>query len=116
MGLFSKLTGKSAVVATTTSSQPETAKDNYRGVEVISSPGECCEAARAIEGRRFLTDELPMLPLRDCDVAECKCTYKRFEDRRTDSRRASDETFDMASQFHDDDQRENTSRGRRAND
>jgi len=116
MGFFSKLNGKPAVVSKTTSSQHETAANDYRGVEVISSQSECCEAAKAIAGQRFLSDELPMLPLRDCDVAECQCTYKRFEDRRSDIRRASDLSYDMASQLRDDDQRVSTSRGRRSDD
>ncbi|MDH3616722.1 MAG: hypothetical protein OEQ90_09645 [Gammaproteobacteria bacterium] len=90
--------------------------NKYRGVEVISNQNECCEAAKAIAGQRFLTDQLPMLPLSDCDVAECACTYKRFEDRRTDPRRASDLSFDMASQFRDDNHRDSTSRGRRSDD
>jgi hypothetical protein len=116
MGLFAKLTGKSTAGTKTTASQPQNTKEEYRGVEVVSHGGQCCQAAQAIVGQRFLTDEAPMLPLKGCDAAECKCSYRRFGDRRTDMRRASDVGFSMASTLHDDENRSNASKGRRNED
>ncbi|MCP4299598.1 MAG: hypothetical protein GY783_03355 [Gammaproteobacteria bacterium] len=57
-----------------------------------------------------------MLPLAGCEAADCRCTYKRFDDRRTDLRRASDTGFDMATQLHDEENRASTSPGRRSAD
>jgi hypothetical protein len=42
-----------------------------------------CEAARAMEGRRFLSGAAPTLPLPECDAAECRCRFKHHEDRRS---------------------------------
>lgn len=116
MGFFSKLTGKSAAHKQKPTAKPEKARNDYRGVEVISHGSDCCQAAKAIAGQRFLTADVPILPLRDCDAAECRCTYKRFNDRRTDARRGSDVGFDIASQFHDEEHRSGSSSGRRSND
>ena len=91
-------------------------KGEYSGVQVKSNPDTCCQAARDIAGQRFLTRNAPMLPLDGCDAPECQCTYKRFDDRRTEYRRLSDVGFDMASQMHEDDHRENPTSGRRADD
>ncbi len=48
-----------------------------------------CEAARAIKGLRFLSDEAPTLPLPACtSPATCECKFKKYEDRRSEPRRA----------------------------
>lgn len=55
-------------------------------------PGkDCCGAAQAIRGKRFLSREAPRTPLRDCTRATCTCTYLHFDDRRSgvDRRRAA---------------------------
>jgi hypothetical protein len=116
MGLLAILTGKSSTRSKVTANQGETPKHPFRGVEVILNKNGCCEAAKAIAGQRFLTDQVPMLPLSGCDVAECRCTYLHFNDRRTDYRRASDLSFDMASHLREDDRRSTTSSGRRHDD
>jgi len=47
-----------------------------------------CEAAKAMEGKRFLSSAAPKLPLPDCDVLECKCRFVHHKDRRAgDDRR-----------------------------
>ena len=116
MGLFTRLTGKSTAPTNTPAGQQEKSKDEYRGVEVISQNGQCCQAAQTIAGQRFHSHDVPMLPLKDCDAAECQCTYRRFDDRRTDMRRASDVGYSMASQLHDEENRSNDSKGRRSKD
>ena len=59
---------------------------NYRGVSVM--PGECpCPAVLDLGRKRFLTNEAPMLPIKDCNQPECNCYYQHFDDRRIDDRR-----------------------------
>jgi hypothetical protein len=49
-----------------------------------------CESAKRIAGRRYLVEQAPMIPLRECDVAECNCRYREFADRRQETRRLVD--------------------------
>jgi len=116
MGLFANLIGKSTAGSTATTSQDTTEKDAYRCVQVIPNGTQCCQAVRALAGQRFLVEHVPMLPLGDCDATECRCAYERFDDRRSDYRRASDVTFDIASQLHSEDNRSSNSSGRRCDD
>lgn len=58
----------------------------YRAVEVIPDGSSCCGAAREISGKRFLSSEVPQLPLPDCDRAICNCGYELFADRRRSHR------------------------------
>lgn len=92
----------------------ETAR--YRGVEVVANSDTCCQAANAIEGQRFLLSQVPMLPLAECDAADCRCTYERFDDRRMDVRRAPNVAFDLASQFQEQENRLESAPGRRDDD
>jgi hypothetical protein len=62
----------------------------YNAVEVKPRKNACCEAVRSIAGQRFLPEEAPLVPLPDCDEPNCDCTYRRFDDRRHDIRRAGD--------------------------
>ena len=48
-----------------------------------------CQAARDMEGRRFLSSAAPRLPLADCDVLECNCRFVHHKDRRTGNERRS---------------------------
>lgn len=104
---------KSETEPVETPQQPK--KQSYRGVRVAAN-SDCCRAAKSIAGQRFLLEETPMLPLTACDVEVCHCTYERFDDRRTDARRASDVLFDMASQIHGQGKRISRSLGRRSED
>lgn len=101
-------------VAQKSSLMTETAR--YRGVQVVADSETCCQAANAVEGQRFLLSQVPMLPLAECDAADCRCTYERFDDRRTDVRRASDVAFDLAGQFQEQEDRLEAAPGRRDND
>ncbi len=60
-------------------------RSNYRAVEVFAGKDGCCSAAQDILGRRFLSDEVPMLPLPQCDAQSCGCTYRLYNDRRRSS-------------------------------
>ena len=109
MSLLAKPNGKPP--AGTKSSNNE-----YRGVQIVINKNKCCQAAVAVSDHRFLIEQVPKLPLPNCDAAQCGCGYERFDDRRADLRRASDVAFDMASQLHDDNNRSSTSSGRRDDD
>lgn len=109
MGLLARLNGNPRT-------HTKNAKIKYRGVQVIVDKQNCCQAALAIADKRFLVEQIPKLPLADCDQAQCGCGYDRFDDRRNDARRASDLGYDMASQLHNDDCRSSTSAGRRSKD
>jgi hypothetical protein len=43
---------------------------------------DACEAARSMEGRRFLSSAAPRIPLPECDVPACKCRFIHHKDRR----------------------------------
>ena len=77
----------------TTSKRPpvSTLQHLFHGIEI--EPGEdACTAARALAGTRFLSDEAPRLPLEHCTCASnCRCVYRHFSDRRTETRRECDE-------------------------
>lgn len=41
-----------------------------------------CDAAKAMTGRRFLSNAAPHLPLPECNFPECHCTFAHYDDRR----------------------------------
>lgn len=50
---------------------------------VSLKPGSnACEEARAVEGKRYLANSAPRLPLPGCDVAACRCRFMHHSDRR----------------------------------
>ena len=49
----------------------------------IKFTSRSCEAAKSMEGKRFLSSAAPRLPLPDCDVAECRCKFIHHKDRRS---------------------------------
>lgn len=102
-------------VALSTSGRTVSAS-RYRGVQVNSSWPGCCNATRAIAGARFLSHEIPSLPLAGCDAADCRCIYELFEDRRTRTRRASVATSGVAYQLRAWDERSHDLPGRRRSD
>lgn len=89
----------------------------YSGVEIISSNG-CCEAVRALAGKRFLSSQVPLFPLRDCDRPQCECSYRRYADRRNGLRRAADHGFSISSTMVQEkgERRQSSVPGRRAKD
>lgn len=48
----------------------------------IRFSGNACDAARELDGRRFLSSAAPKLPLAECDVLECNCRFVHHTDRR----------------------------------
>ncbi len=115
MGLFASLAGIGTTQTTTTSKRVD-GKSRYRGVQVHGKRAGCCEAVQAIAGKRFLSDEVPKLPLSGCDASDCRCRYELFDDRRTGIRRGSYVAFDISGQLCEQDDRTITSSGRRTDD
>jgi hypothetical protein len=95
MGILAKLTGKKQLNEQSSDSTKSTAL--YRAVQIVPGIEGCCTEAKAAVTSRYLSHEVPRLPLESCDFNNCQCTYQLFDDRRADLRRASDTGFDMAS-------------------
>ena len=85
----------------------------FHGVSVKSHPGRPCASVQRIEGLRFLSDDAPTLPLDACSHPQlCRCVYVHFQDRRTGSRRDTDEG--LPARLYDPDRR--LGAGRRVTD
>ncbi|QSX32899.1 hypothetical protein JYB87_14285 [Shewanella avicenniae] len=99
--------------------QKSTAKSRnpYHAVSIMSDK-ECCNAAVEIEGKRFLSADAPILPLKQCSAATCRCRYEHFEDRRvvgSDRRLDYGITHDLYGAFGEVNRRDRP-QGRRATD
>lgn len=70
-------------------SRPVKTGEDFRCTS-IKPGGNACEAAKNLEGKRFLHSDVPHLPLTDCSAAQCSCKYNHHDDRRepTGERRA----------------------------
>jgi hypothetical protein len=64
-------------------------RNRWHAVAILPGAG-CCKAAESARGRRFLSTEAPLLPLRACDVGACTCKYRHHEDRRGTPRRSEE--------------------------
>jgi hypothetical protein len=53
----------------------------YAAVSLEPAP-IACDAAQRFAGRRYLRDEAPAVPLRDCDGRRCGCRLVTHPDRR----------------------------------
>ncbi len=60
----------------------------YRAVAIKYSEN-ACDAAKAMTGRRFLSNAAPRLPLPECDFPKCRCKFAHYGDRRTGRERRS---------------------------
>jgi hypothetical protein len=54
---------------------------------VIRTRSGACKAARALDGKRFLANKSPTLPLGRCTTKHCACTFEKMPDRRGEDRR-----------------------------
>ncbi len=72
--------------------EPKKTRSSFRAASVHGLP-DCSQAAKEMEGKRYLLDELPTLPLEACDqLAECKCSFTNHSDRRKKENRRGDRT------------------------
>lgn len=67
------------------SSQANTA---YHAVSIKFS-SNACDAAKEMEGRRFLSTAAPKLPLASCQTLDCSCRFVHHKDRRAGRDRRS---------------------------
>ena len=80
---------------------------------------ECaCDAVKKLEGRRFLVNDVPSIPVPDCTSPNCNCSYTRHNDRRRlyEERRA---LFSLKADLHTiggNEERREKKEGRRADD
>ena len=58
-----------------------------------------CDAVKKLEGKRFLSSEVPLIPLPDCTSPNCKCTYIRHQDRRDRSKDRRESFISQSSQY-----------------
>lgn len=63
-------------------SRPDS-KKRYRATSIVCGETSCA-AVRAIEGKRFLVidNDVPQIPVPQCDAKKCTCVYAHHEDRR----------------------------------
>ena len=70
--------------------RPPAPTQPWKAVSVVAGI-DGCAAAQALRGKRFLSNEAPLLPVRDCgSPGSCKCRYQHHHDRRAVVRRAAD--------------------------
>jgi len=63
-------------------------KTAYHAVSIKFS-SNACQAAKDMEGRRFLSTAAPRLPLPECQVLDCSCRFVHHKDRRAGKDRRS---------------------------
>ena len=68
-----------------TASNPES---SFHAVSLKFSVN-ACQAARDMDGRRFLSGVAPRIPLPGCDANECRCKFVHHSDRRSRESRRS---------------------------
>ena len=91
-----------------TDSTPQQQSD-YRSV-AINCGTRACEAAKRVQGQRFLLQfvHLFKLPLPECDINTCRCSYQHFEDRRVEERRLGGISSSFKDRRSGDDRRKNS--------
>ncbi len=58
-------------------------KDRYRATSIVCGDNSC-SAVQAFANKRFLVEDndIPQLPVPNCDATKCTCVYAHHEDRR----------------------------------
>jgi len=70
-------------------SRPATKERSEYHAVAIKYSGNACDAAKAMTGRRFLSNAAPRLPLPECNFPDCRCKFAHYNDRRTGRDRRS---------------------------
>ena len=66
----------------------DTSRTAFHAVS-IKFDSNACAAAKEMEGRRFLSNAAPRLPLPDCHSLDCRCRFLHHKDRRANKDRRS---------------------------
>ncbi len=87
----------------------------FPAVSILAS-GQCCQAAKLLQGTRLLAVEAPNLPLPECSMpSQCRCRFQKHADRRaSDDDRRLPSTMVRSAWYGGDERRK--SRGRREDD
>lgn len=69
---------------TRTAAKPKPLQKNRYKATSITCGENCCAAVQAIKNQRFLIidNDIPPIPLPNCDAKKCTCVYAHHEDRR----------------------------------
>lgn len=81
--------GKTKTQQATSAPANVATRRRYAGVEIRCGKN-ACSSAKGLRHRTLLAATAPTLPLAGCDAGKCTCAYSKCDDRRQDSRRASD--------------------------
>jgi len=73
--------GRAGAATGAEAGRPVKARTSFHSVS-ISMDASPCHAIRKYAGQRLLSNEAPILPLRDCDQSNCSCRFEHFDDRR----------------------------------
>lgn len=84
----------------------KTSDSQYHAVSLIL-PSNACDAAKALNGKRFLASEAPIFPVDRCDVSSCSCGYQHYDDRRDSPRRVLE--LGISEEFRTDGERRDSS-------
>ena len=79
--LYVRHRGKSEAKQQPAATREDTGNAVYHAVS-IKFDSNACDAAKEMEGRRFLSSAAPRLPLPDCHGLECRCHFVHHKDRR----------------------------------
>jgi hypothetical protein len=73
-------TSKTATIARSTN---QVKHYPYRSASISAEKcNSACEAVKAIQGQRFLLQDVPTIPMPECTSRNCQCGYVRYKDRR----------------------------------
>ena len=90
----------------------------YRATAIVCGENPC-EAVKAISGKRFLVadNDIPQIPLLNCDTPNCSCKYEHYADRRnTDEIRRAPAGLKSQLHPHIENVERRLKRGRRTSD
>jgi hypothetical protein len=94
---------------------PATESSEFHAV-AINCNDSACDAAKALLGKRFLSNDAPRLPLDECTVPTCECRFRHYADRRNAKNRRNQFAAGIGGDtgIHKQDERE-TKKDRRSN-
>ena len=101
--------------------QPSPRRRSQAGPDVrfhavsIKFASTACDAAKALEDQRFLSNAAPRIPLPECTVRECECRFIHYEDRRGEDDRKRPDRQSLSDDSGED-EKERRLRGERRSD
>ncbi len=84
--VLSKRTKTTSAKHPSVTSVPETTTSKFHAVSIQATNG-ACDAAKSMQGKRYLSNAAPRIPLPDCDATVCRCRFLHHADRRSGTER-----------------------------